>query len=95
MYLINVKINQQTKIDDEKMDAHRQWFKSFYDRQKFLIVGPSKSIPLSGIIIAQAKDRNELDQIIAQDVFYPQDATYEVNEFQANLVNNNIKPDQN
>lgn len=95
MYLINVKINHQTKIDDEKMNAHRQWFKSFYDQQKFLIVGPSKSIPMSGIIIAQAKDRHELDQIIAQDVFYPQEAIYEVNEFQANLVNNNIKPDQN
>lgn len=94
MYLINVKIDPQTKINDEKMNAHRQWFKLFYDQQKFLIVGPSKSIPMSGIIIAQAKDRDELDKIIAQDVFYPQEASYEVNEFQANLVSDNIKPDQ-
>ncbi|MBB1062959.1 YciI family protein [Limosilactobacillus fastidiosus] len=94
MYLINVKINPQTKINDEKINAHRQWFKSFYDQQKFLIVGPSKSVPMSGIIVAQAKDRNELDKIISQDVFYPREASYEVNEFQAKLVSSDIKPDQ-
>lgn len=94
MYLINVKIDPQTKINDEKMNAHQQWFKSFYDQQKFLIVGPSKSVPMSGIIIAQAKDRNELDHMISQDIFYPQEARYEVNEFKANLVSNSIKPDQ-
>lgn len=76
------------------MNAHRQWFKSFYDQQKFLIVGPSKSIPMSGIIIAQAKDRDELDKMISQDVFYPQEASYEVNEFKANLVSSDIKPDR-
>lgn len=78
----------------KKMNAHRQWFKSFYDQQKFLIVGPSKSIPMSGIIIAQAKDRDELDKMISQDVFYPQEASYEVNEFKANLVSSDIKPDR-
>lgn len=94
MYLINVKIKPQAKLNEQKLNAHRQWFKTFYDQQKFLLVGPSKSVPRSGIIIAQAKDQNELAAMITQDVFYPQEASYEINEFQANLVSQHIHAEQ-
>ncbi|MBB1078495.1 hypothetical protein H5S09_01385 [Limosilactobacillus sp. STM2_1] len=91
MYLINIKINPKTKINDEKMAAHRQWFKQQFDAGKFLIVGPSKSVPASGIIIAKADSRAELDQLLAKDTFYPGEATYDVNEFAAKLVSNKIE----
>lgn len=94
MYIINIKINPTTKVSDDKLRLHRQWFKKYFDRHQFLIVGPSKSVPLSGIIIATAHSKNELDRVISQDVFYPSEATYEIKEFQAKLVSTEIQADE-
>lgn len=86
MYLIDIQI--KGKPADVQVEKHRTWFKNHFEAGDFLIVGPSKTKPLAGIIIAKSMPREHLDQIISEDEFYPDGAIYSINEFQAKLVNN-------
>ncbi|KRL82707.1 YciI family protein [Ligilactobacillus equi] len=84
MFVIDIKLTA-TNITEKEITAHRAWFKQYFDQGKFLLVGPRTEIDHAGIIIAQVDSRQELDQIISQDVFYPNDASYQVMSFKANL----------
>lgn len=94
MYLIDITIKAD-KVPADKADqllaAHRAWFKEQFDKGNFLIVGPYQDRQMAGVVMAQANSRAELDAIIAKDAYYAdQLATYEVSEFKANLVADNL-----
>ncbi|MDO4903632.1 MAG: hypothetical protein Q3959_05180 [Limosilactobacillus sp.] len=89
MYIIDITLHGDTATE-EKVAQHRAWFKKHFDEGDFVIVGPSKTKEMSGTIITKSMERAKLDEILGGDAFYPNEATYEVNEIDAKLVKNNI-----
>ncbi|MBD5429215.1 YciI family protein [Lactobacillus sp.] len=85
MYILNIKI-KENPVDKNKLAKHREWFKKYFDQGNFLIVGPYLDIETAGVIIAKANSKEQIEKIISEDVFYPNEAEYELHEFQANLV---------
>ncbi|MGT2907332.1 YciI family protein [Streptococcus dentiloxodontae] len=93
MYLIHITIKaDQVPVDkaESLLAAHRAWFGAQAQAGYFLVVGPYKDRKMAGVVMAQANSRAELDDIIAQDAYYPNLASYEVHEFQANIIADNI-----
>lgn len=90
MYIINIQLDRSQKFGDDTLAQHRAWFTRHFEAGDFLIVGPSKTYPMSGVVIAQAKSREALDKILAEDAFYPDGANYDVNEIAAHMVADNI-----
>ncbi|KGQ70890.1 hypothetical protein A1D23_04520 [Chelonobacter oris] len=94
MYLINIVLKTDHLSDDEQqamLDQHRTWFADYFQQGHFLLLGPYLDQPHSGVIIAQAENRQQLEKILAEDVYYPNLASYEVREFKAAMVAENIK----
>ncbi|RCW17904.1 hypothetical protein CAC02_00670 [Streptococcus gallolyticus] len=93
MYLIDITIRaDQVPADkaDELLAGHRTWFSTQAQAGHFLLVGPYRDKAMAGLIIAQANSRAELDDLIAKDAYYPDMATYDIHEFQANIIAENI-----
>ena len=94
MYLIDITIKAD-KVPADKaeklLDGHRAWFKEQFDNGNFLVVGPYQDRQMAGLVLAQAESRAVLDAIISRDAYYAdQLATYDVSEFKANLIADNI-----
>lgn len=45
---------------------------------------------MAGLVIAYAESREELEEILSQDSYYPDLATYGVHEFQANIISEKL-----
>lgn len=93
MYLINITLKQDAASADKSDDlfiAHRAWFAKNLEAGNFLLLGPYLDRKDAGIIIAQTASRAELDEILKDDVYYPDLADYEVREFRVNLISENI-----
>ena len=89
MYLINITLKME-KVPADKAEAmferHREWFGKNFKEGKFVLLGPYQDEPHAGIIIANLKDRAELDKILVEDVYYPDMAEYEIREFKAAMA---------
>lgn len=92
MFLLKITV-KPTAVSDEKMTQHRQWFKQYFDTGKFKIVGPFVDLENAGVIIAQASSKEEMEEIISHDAFYPASADYDLHEFKAKLVAKDITSD--
>ena len=69
---------------DELFSEHRGWFIKYVDRGNFLLLGPFVDNEHAGVVVIDAKDRKELDEILSQDVYHPLGyAEYSVREFKA------------
>ena len=93
IHLINITIKaDQVPADkaDELLAAHRDWFGAQAQAGNFLLVGPYRDKGMAGLVIAQANSRADLDGLLVKDAYYPDMATYEVHEFQANIIAENI-----
>ncbi|MFC3932061.1 YciI family protein [Streptococcus dentapri] len=93
MYLIDVTIQSNripTDKAEELLQAHRSWFTGQAEKGNFLLVGPYLDKGMSGLIVAYVSDREELEEILSQDAYYPDLATYEVREFKANIIAEDI-----
>ena len=94
MFLISITIKADkvpTDKTDELLAGHRAWFKEQFDKGYFLVVGPYKNKGMAGVVMAQAESRAALDAIIAKDAYHADGlADYEVSEFQANLIADNL-----
>lgn len=93
MYLINITIKADqvpAEKAEELLAGHRAWFGAQAAAGNFLVVGPYRDKSMAGVVMAQAESREALDAILAQDAYYPDLATYEVREFQANLIADNL-----
>nr|WP_205397095.1 YciI family protein [Streptococcus lutetiensis] len=93
MYLIDITI-KENKVSADKADellaGHRAWFGAQAQAGNFLLVGPYRDKAMAGLVVAQANSRAELDELIAKDAYYPDMAIYDVHEFQANIIAENI-----
>ncbi|MDO4912528.1 MAG: YciI family protein [Lactobacillus sp.] len=93
MYLIDITIKADkvpADLSEKLLAGHRKWFTGQAQAGKFLLVGPYKDKEMAGLAIAYTNSRAELDEIIAHDAYYPDYATYDVHEFQANLIADNL-----
>lgn len=93
MYLIDITI-QSNRIPAERAEelltAHRKWFTNQSEKGNFLLVGPYLDKKMAGLVIAYAESREELEEILSQDSYYPDLATYGVHEFQANIISEKL-----
>ncbi|MGQ8821404.1 YciI family protein [Bibersteinia trehalosi] len=84
MYIINIALKMD-KIPAEQAEqmfnTHRAWFAQYFEQGNFLMLGPYLDQAHTGVIIAQAESREALDKILAEDVYFPDLADYEVREF--------------
>lgn len=84
MYIINIVLKMD-KIPAEQaesmLNAHRAWFAQYFEQGNFLMLGPYLDQDHAGVIIAQTENREALDTILAEDVYFPDLADYEVREF--------------
>ncbi|KXT68108.1 YciI family protein [Streptococcus gallolyticus] len=93
MYLIDITIKADlvpADKADELLAGHRAWFSAQAQAGNFLLVGPYRDKAMAGLVIAQANSRAELDDLVAKDAYYPDMATYDIHEFQANIIAENI-----
>ncbi|WP_224553784.1 YciI family protein [Pectobacterium versatile] len=96
MYIINITVN--TDVSSEQhgtlFPKHVEWFKKYFDAGKFLVIGPYADREHSGVIIAQTKNRNELETILHEDSYYPNQAEYEIREFTPKMIAANVQNHQ-
>ena len=86
MFIVSLSYIQPLEKIEEFLAEHRIFLDKFYQRGKFLMSG-RKEPRTGGIILVNAKDLDELNQIIEQDPFYRQKiANYQVIEFYPSKV---------
>ncbi|MFD1671689.1 YciI family protein [Agrilactobacillus yilanensis] len=90
MYLIRIKIKAEAQQDKKRLEAHKVWFTKHFEQGDFLIVGPSQTFEMAGVIIARAQSLAALNEILAGDAYYPNLADYEVKTFTPAMVASNI-----
>lgn len=81
MFIVNLTYVKELSQVDNFISEHNVFLDKFYAENKFICSG--RKIPRSGgIILANVKDRSELDEIIGQDPFFKNSiARYEITEF--------------
>lgn len=93
MYLINITIKADQVPEDQQAELlakHRTWFKQEFAAGNFLLVGPYRDRSMAGLVIAQATSREQVEALVDKDAYYPAMANYEINEFQANLISDQV-----
>lgn len=94
MYIINISVNIEEVLEeqaDSMFEQHRQWFTRNFEKGNFLLLGSYKDIKNAGVIISQVESHEVLEKILEDDIYYPLKlANYEVNEFKAIMVAENI-----
>ncbi len=94
MYLIDISLKNENLSAEEQaqqLDAHRAWFAKYFQQGNFLLLGPYLDQERAGVIIAQAQNRAQLEQILAEDIYYPDLADYQIREFKAAMVAEDIQ----
>lgn len=88
MYLINITVNDDITAEQHEalFTHHINWFQKYFDAGKFILIGPYNDAKRSGVIIAQAENREALEAILREDAYYPDLAEYEIREFTPKMV---------
>ncbi|MEV6104777.1 YciI family protein [Streptomyces sp. NPDC051940] len=83
MFVLDLTYTAPLDRVDAALDAHVAWLTGLYDDGVALASG-RKNPREGGVIIAVAKDRAEIEALVAQDPFVTAGvATYGITEFQA------------
>lgn len=91
MFIVSLTYIQPLEKIEAFLDQHRAFLDKFYQQGNFLMSG-RKEPRTGGIIIMNAKDLDEVNQIIEQDPFYQQKiADYQVIEFYPSKVANGLE----
>ena len=91
MFIVSLTYIQPLEKIEEFLDEHRTFLDKFYQQGKFLMSG-RKEPRTGGIIIMNAKDLDEVNQIIEQDPFHQHKiADYQVIEFYPSKVANGLE----
>lgn len=90
MFIINQTLNKD-KISagkgDELFKKHKQWFTRHFEQKDFLLVGPYTDKEMAGMMICQAPDREAVEEILKEDVYYDGGmANYEIRSFKAGMI---------
>ena len=81
MFIANLTYVKAASEADRFINEHNTFLDKFFAADKFICSG--RKVPRTGgIILINAKNHAELDEIIAQDPFFPNDVgKYEIIEF--------------
>ena len=81
MFIILLNYIKPIEVVEAVIPAHIEYLERYYQLDKFVLSG-RKSPRTGGVILCQAKDKDEVWAIIAEDPFYlEQVADYDVLEF--------------
>ncbi len=88
MFIISIAVHNT--ITEQQYDAmfpkHVEWFQKYYQQKKFVVLGPYTDTEAhSGVIITADMSREALEEILAEDSFYPNSADYQIREFDGKL----------
>ena len=91
MFIINLNYIVPLEKLDEHMTDHVKYLQKYYKQNIFVASG--RKVPRTGgIILALAKTREEIDQIISEDPFYTLNlAEFTVTEFLTSQVHPELK----
>jgi uncharacterized protein YciI len=91
MFIIDLTYIVPLEKIDANMKEHMVFLKKYYSKNVFIASG--RKVPRTGgIILALAKSREEVDEIMNQDPFFNlQLATYTVTEFQTSQSHQDLK----
>lgn len=97
MYIISITLKENLSDElkaNEMFEQHKAWFQKHFQLGNFLIMGPYLDAVHAGVIVARAKNRDALEAIIAEDVYYPPRlADYQIREFSPLLIAEHIADD--
>jgi len=81
MYILILKYVKPVEEVDKEVNSHIEYLEKYYSLQKFIFSG-RRNPRTGGVIICNAKDKNEVQSIIEEDPFYNKKiAEYEIIEF--------------
>jgi uncharacterized protein YciI len=81
MFVVILTYTQPLEVMDKLRPAHLEFLDTYYAKGVFLASG-CQNPPTGGVILAKGIDRDELDAIMREDVFYAEKAaTFEIVEF--------------
>lgn len=89
MFLVDISIKADrvpAEQADELLAGHKEWFTSHFEKGDILLVGSYKNRGMMGLTIMQADSREKVENIIAEDSYYPDYANYDIYEFSATLI---------
>ena len=90
MFIISEYLNPENIPQDQAeslFQQHAEWFTKHFNLGHFVLVGPYLDIPKAGVMLSNLNSREELDAILAEDVFAKDNmARYEVHEFKVAMV---------
>ncbi len=86
MFVVSVNYIKPLEQIDSLLEEHIEFLKAQYEKKTFITSG--RKVPRTGgIIIAKAKNKEELSAILEQDPFFKNGvAEYEVTEFVASMT---------
>lgn len=81
MFILVLKYIKPIEEVDKELKPHITYLEKYYSLQKFICSG-RRNPRLGGVILCNAKNREEVDTIIKEDPFYIKKiAEYEIIEF--------------
>jgi len=81
MFIISLNYTKELSEVDQHIEAHVAYLKQYYENGTFVISG-KKEPRTGGVILANCKSRELLDNIIKEDPFFQHDiAEYHIIEF--------------
>lgn len=81
MFILALKYVKPLEEVDMALKAHIEYLEKYYSLKKFICSG-RRNPRIGGVILCNAKDRNEVETIIKEDPFYIKEiAEYEIIEF--------------
>ncbi|KGQ64074.1 YciI family protein [Gallibacterium anatis] len=90
MFLVQISLDSTNNAVNALLEEHRAWLKKYAEMGVFLLFGPYADHK-GGLIIAQAENEAALQVILAEDVyFHKQLADYQVREFAAKFIANDL-----
>ncbi|WP_318766168.1 YciI family protein [Lactiplantibacillus carotarum] len=92
MFLLNISINEseQSPLVEKHFTEHQAWIRRNFKAGHFLLLGPSQTYQRTGVIIAQAENQQALQELLAEDTYYPDLATYKIEAFTPALISPTI-----
>ncbi|MFQ1023160.1 YciI family protein [Avibacterium paragallinarum] len=86
MFLVQISLAPSDAVN-ALLDGHRAWLKQYAEAGNFLLFGPYDNHK-GGLIIAKAENKEALQHILAEDVYYHNGlADYQIIAFSAKFIN--------
>lgn len=91
MFIINLSYKKEIDEVERVLPAHIEFLNQYYKKGNFICSG-RKNPRIGGVILCNANNRDEVEQIIKEDPFNIEEiANYEVIEFMPTKYNDDFK----